>query len=198
MKKVSVGLLGAVMGLALLAAPVSTASAQSLSVSIFGGGVFPTGEIGDDINTGWMVGANVDHRFGEGRSPVSVRLDLAYSSSSAKDLGTGSLAAIDAKANNIYGMVYALLHPNIGQSNQSSMDLYVGGGGGFVNESLSGPDAVGGSSTTNGALSGVVGGAAPIGSIFLFFEGRWVLIFSEGSTGSVFPVVAGIRIPLGG
>ena len=52
------------------------------------------------------------------------------------------------------------------------------GGGGFVNESL--------------------GGAAPIGSIFLFFEGRWVLIVSEGSTGSVFPVVAGIRIPLGG
>ena len=43
-----------------------------------------------------------------------------------------------------------------------------------------------------------MGGAAPIGSIFLFFEGRWVLIFSEGSTGSVFPVVAGIRIPLGG
>ena len=194
MKKVSVGLLGAVMGLALLAAPVSTASAQGLSISIFGGGVFPTGDIGDVVKTGWIVGANVDKRFSEGRSPVSVRLDLAYGSSSFESFGT----SLDLKLNSFYGMAYALLHPNIGQSNQSSMDLYVGGGGGFVNESLGGPDAVGGSSTTNGALSGVVGGAAPIGSIFLFFEGRWVLIFSEGSTGSVFPVVAGVRIPLGG
>ncbi len=194
MTRLSVGLFGAVMGLAMLVAPVSTARAQApLSVSIFGGGVFPTGSLGDALKTGWIVGANLDHRFSGGRSPVSVRLDLAYGSSSFENFG-GNL---DLKLNSFYGMAYALLHPNIGQSDQSSMDLYVGGGGGFVNESLGGPDAGGGSSTTNGALSGVVGGAAPIGSIFLFFEGRWVLIFSEGSTGSVFPVVAVIRIPLG-
>ncbi len=197
MRKAFVGLLGAVMGLAMLAAPVSTASAQALSVSIFGGGVFPTGDVGELIKTGWIVGANVDHRFGGGKSPVSVRLDLAYGSSSFEDFGVGSAGSFDLKLNNIYGLVYALLHPNIGQSDKASVDLYVGGGGGFVRSSFSGSSADDTDvSETNGALSGVVGGSAPVGGIRLFFEGRWVLVFFEDASESLFPVVAGITIPL--
>ncbi len=203
MKRLSVGLLGAVMGLAVLVAPVSTASAQALSISIFVGGVFPTGELGDEVNTGWLVGGNVDYRFSEGRSPVSLRLDLAYGSSSVKDFGT----PVDLKFNNIYAIGYALLHPNIGQGgDKATMDLYVGGGGGFVQSSVGGSDAEALKAAlgddlkkTNKALSGVVGGAAPIGGVSLFFEGRWVLIFPEGGgSESLFPVVAGVRIPLGG
>ena len=193
MKKVSVGLLGAVMGLALLAAPVSTASAQGLSISIFGGGVFPTGDIGDAVKTGWIVGANVGKRFSEGRSPVSVRLDLAYGSSSFESFGT----SLNLKLNSFYGMAYALLHPNIGQAgDKATVDLYVGGGGGFVNGKCSGADCGGSSSSTDGALSGIAGGAAPIGGVYLFFEGRWVLVFTEGTSTNLFPVVAGVRIPL--
>jgi hypothetical protein len=182
-------LFGAVMGLATLAAPVSTAGAQApLSISIFGGGVFPTGSLGDALKTGWIVGANVDHRFSGGRSPVSLRLDLAYGSSSFE----GNI--FDLKLNSFYGIAYALFHPGKGQSNGNSVDLYIGGGGGIVIQSIGGS----GTHSTDPVASAVVGAAVPVGSIFLFFEGRWVLIFSEGSTGSVFPVVAGIRIPLGG
>lgn len=201
MKRVSVGLLGAVMGLALLVAPVSTASAQFApwSVSIFGGGVFPTGDIGDAVNTGWLVGANGDFRFSEGRSPVSVRVDIAYGSSTFKD-DPNLTTQLDLKLNNLYAFAYALLHPNIGQAeDRATVDIYVGGGGGFVNSKLGGSDAPSGiSSETDGALSGIVGGAAPIGGVYLFFEGRWVLIFSEGTSQNLFPVVAGLKIPFGG
>ncbi len=201
MKKVSVGLLGAVMGLAVLMAPVSTASAQMApwTASVFVGGLFATGDFGDAVNTGWLAGGSAGYRFGEGRSPVSVRLDISYSSSSAKDLATGSSATVDAKINNTYILAFALLHPNIGQAGDKAVvDLYVGGGGGFVSSKCSGSDCLITSSETNGALAGVVGGAAPIGGVYLFFEGRWVLVFTEGSSTNLFPVMAGVRIPFGG
>ncbi len=202
MKRLSVGLLGAVMGLAVLVAPVSTVNAQlaPITLGVYVGGVFPTGDIASDINTGWLVGAHVAYRFSGGRSPVGLRLDLSYGSSSAKDDGGGSsTGTIDAKLNNFYGLAYAVLHPNIGQdTDKAQMDIWVGGGGGFVSTSFSGVDAEGIEGETNGALSGVLGGAAPIGGVYLYFEGRWVLIFSEGVSQNLFPVVAGVRIPFGG
>ena len=131
-------------------------------------------------------------------------MDLGYGSSSFEDFGVGSTGSFDLKLKNLYGLAYALLHPNIGQSDKASVDLYVGGGGGFVRSSFSGSDSEGTGpggeelfpSETNGALSGVVGGSAPVGGIRLFFEGRWVLIFFEDNSESLFPVVAGITIPL--
>ena len=202
MKRLSVGLLGAVMGLAVLVAPVSTVNAQlaPITLGVYVGGVFPTGDIGDVVNTGWLVGAHVAYRFSEGRSPVGLRLDLSYGSSSFKDLGSGSsTGSVDAKLNNFYGLAYAVLHPNIGQdTDKAQMDIWVGGGGGFVSSSFSGSDASGIEGTTDGALSGIVGGAAPIGGVYLYFEGRWVLVFSEGTSQNLFPVVAGVRIPFGG
>jgi len=209
-KKVSVGSLGAVIGLAVLMAPVSAASAQMSpwTASVFVGGLFATGDFGDAANTGWLAGASGGYRFGEGRSPVSLRLDLSYSSSSAKDFSTGANPTVDAKFNNIYVLGFALLHPNIGQKGDKAVvDLYVGGGGGFVNSKCSGADCdvfgttedpAGTASETNGALAGVVGGAAPIGGVYLFFEGRWVLVFTSGSSQNLFPVMAGVRIPFGG
>ena len=181
MKRLSVGLLGAVMGLAALVAPVSTENAQlaPITLGIYVGGVFPTGDAGESFNTGWFAGAHVDYRFGGGRSPVSVRLDLSYGSMSAKDVGGGSsTGTIDAKMNNFYGIAYAVLHPNIGQdTDKAQMDIWVGGGGGFVSSSFSGADVPSDvPSETNGALSGIVGGAAPIGGVYLYFEGRWVLM----------------------
>jgi len=206
------------MGLAVLVAPVSTANAQlaPITLGIFVGGVFPTGDAGDLVSTGWLVGAHVAYRFGEGRSPVGLRLDLSYGSSNFKNVATGSSAAVDGKMNNFYGLAYAVLHPNIGQdTDKAQMDIWVGGGGGFVNTSFSGSDTEGNipsgcspvdgitcveafPGSTDGALSGIVGGSAPIGGIYLYFEGRWVLVFTEGTSTNMFPVVAGVRIPFGG
>ena len=202
MKRLSVGLLGAVMGLAVLTAPVSTVNAQlaPITLGIFVGGVFPTGDIGDVVNTGYLVGAHVAYRFSGGTSPIGVRLDLSYGSSSFKtDGGGSSTGSTDAKLNNFYGMAYAVLHPNIGQdTDKAQMDIWIGGGGGFVSSSFSGSDAEGIEGTTDAALSGILGGAAPIGGVYLYFEGRWVLIMSSGTSQSLFPVVAGVRIPFGG
>ena len=201
MKRLSVGLLGAAMGLAVMVAPVSTANAQlaPITLGIFVGGVFPTGDIGEVVNTGYLVGAHVAYRFGGGKSPIGLRLDLSYGSSSFKDVATGSQTTIDAKLNNFYGLAYAVLHPNIGQdTDKAQMDIWIGGGGGFVSSSFSGSDAQGIEGTTDAALSGIVGGAAPIGGVYLYFEGRWVLIMSSGTSQSLFPVVAGVRIPFGG
>jgi hypothetical protein len=189
------------MGLAVLVAPVSTANAQlaPITLGVYVGGVFPTGEIGDEVNTGWLVGAHVAYRFSDGRSPVGLRLDLSYGSNSAKNTGGGSSSGtIDAKMNNFYGLAYAVLHPNIGQdTDKAQMDIWVGGGGGFVSTSFSGSDAEGIEGETNGALSGILGGAAPIGGMYLYFEGRWVLVFTEGTSQNLFPVVFGVRIPFG-
>lgn len=186
MKRRFVGLFGAVMGLVVLVAPVSTAGAQApLSISIFGGAVFPTGS-GGAVKTGWIVGANLDKRLSGGRSKVSLRLDLAYGSSSFE----GNI--LDLKLNRFYGIAYALFHPGKGQSNGKSVDLYLGGGGGIVIQSIGGSET----HSTDPVASAVVGAAVPVGGIGLFLEGRWVMIFSEST--SVFPVVAGVRIPLGG
>jgi hypothetical protein len=189
------------MGLAVLVAPVSTANAQMspITVGIGVGGVFPTGDIGDVVNTGWLLDGHFAYRFAGGQSPVGLRFDLSYGSSSFKDFGVGSQTSVDAKMNNIYMIAYAMLHPNVGQGgDKATLDIWVGGGGGFVSTSFSGSDASGIEGTTDGALSGVVGGAAPIGGLYLFAEGRWVLIFTEGSSQNLFPVVFGVRIPLGG
>ncbi|MCZ6755887.1 MAG: hypothetical protein O7E49_11290 [Gemmatimonadetes bacterium] len=210
MRRLSVGLLGAVMGLAVLVAPVSTANAQQspITIGIGVGGVFPTGDAGTVLNTGWLVDGHVAYRFAGGQSPVGLRFDLSYGSSSFKDFGVGAITSFEAKQNNIYGIAYAMLHPNIGQGgDKATLDIWVGGGGGFVNSKCSGVDCdafgttedpTGTASSTDGALSGVVGGAAPIGGLYLFFEGRWVLIFTEGTSTNLFPVVFGVRIPLGG
>ncbi len=207
MRKAFVSVLGAVLALTMV---VSTASAQMapFNVGIFVGALFPSGELsgttdlssGDiAVSTGWVAGASGDYRFNGGTSPISVRLDLAYSSSSVRDDPNQPQIPIDGKLNNIYGMAYLLIHPNIGQADgQAKMDLYAGGGGGFVNTSLSGSTFSGAPSSTDGALSAVVGGAAPIGGVYLFFEGRWVVVFSEGTSLNLFPVVAGVRIPFGG
>ena len=201
MRRLSVGLLGAVMALAVLVAPVSTANAQQspITIGIGVGGVFPTGDIGQLVNTGWLVDGHFAYRFAGGQSPVGLRFDLSYGSSSFKDFGVGATTSFEAKMNNIYGIAYAMLHPNIGQGgDKATLDIWVGGGGGFVSSSFSGTDASGIEGTTDGALSGVVGGAAPIGGLYLFFEGRWVLVFTEGTSQNLFPVVFGVRIPLGG
>jgi hypothetical protein len=189
------------MGLAVLVAPVSTVNAQlaPITLGVYVGGVFPTGDIGEVVNTGFLVGAHVAYRFSGGTSPVGLRLDLSYGSSSFKDIGSGSTPQVDAKLNNFYGLAYAVLHPNIGQdTDKAQMDIWVGGGGGFVSSSFSGSDADSFEGSTDGALSGILGGAAPIGGVYLYFEGRWVLIFSEGTSQNLFPVVAGVRIPFGG
>jgi hypothetical protein len=170
-----------------------------MTIGIGVGGVFPTGDIGDVVNTGWLVDGHFAYRFAGGQSAVGLRFDLSYGSSSFKDFGVGSQSSIDVKMNNFYGIAYAMLHPNVGQGgDKATLDIWVGGGGGFVSSSFSGSDASGFEGTTDGALSGVVGGAAPIGGLYLFFEGRWVLIFTEGTSQNLFPVVAGVRIPLGG
>ena len=184
MERRLVGFLVVVMGLVMLAVPVSTANAQApLSINIFGGAVIPEGSGGEA--TGWIAGANIDNRLSGGRSKVSLRLDLAYGSSSFD-------GPFDLELNRFYGIAYALFHAGKGQSNGKSVDLYLGGGGGIVNQSIGGS----GTSSWDPVASAVVGAAVPVGGIRLFLEGRWIMIFSENL--NIFPIVAGVRIPLGG
>ena len=121
------------MGLAVLVAPVSTANAQQspMTIGIGVGGVFPTGDIGDLVNTGWLVDGHFAYRFGGGQSAVGLRFDLSYGSSSFKDFGQcGIQTSCDAKMNNFYGIAYAMLHPNVGQGgDKATLDIWVGGGG---------------------------------------------------------------------
>ena len=185
MKRLTVGFLGAALGFALLAAPVSTAKAQ-FGLGIFGGVGILTGDIGRGFKTGWLAGVYGNYRFGEGQSPIGVRLDIMY----GENNGEGPF---DNKLKNTYALAHLLVH--ILPPETSSVDLYFGGGGGFVSRKIS---ASGSSSEsrTDGALSGIFGVGIPVGSgnIKVFFESKWVTVFTDGGSTNIIPVEAGIAI----
>ncbi len=187
MKRLTDGFLGVVLGFALLAAPVATAKAQ-FGLGIFGGAGVLTGDVGDVFKTGWLAGIYGNYRFGEGQSPVGVRLDIMYGENNGKESVLPGF-----KLKNTYALAYLLVH--ILPPETSSVDLYFGGGGGFVSGKVSGG---GGSSEsqTDGALSGIFGVGIPVGggNIKIFFEGKWVTIFTEGSSTNIIPAEAGVAI----
>ena len=187
MKRLTVGFLGAALGFTLLAAPVSTANAQ-FGLGIFGGAGVLTGDIGKAFKTGWLAGVYGNYRFGEGQSPVGVRLDIMYGENNGKESVLPGF-----KLKNTYALAHLLVH--ILPPETSSVDLYFGGGGGFVSKKIS---AFGSSSEsqTDGALSGILGVGIPVGSgnIKVFFESKWVTVFTDGGSTNIIPVEAGVAI----
>jgi len=179
------------MGFALMVTPVATANAQ-FSVGLGLGGVFLQGDAGDAYGSGWLVGLFGAYRFGDGQSPVSVRLDLMHSEHKVQESLVNAGAPSDLKLKNNYGLAYLVVH--ILPPEKSAIDLYFGGGGGFVgiNESAGGQSI----SSTEAALSGLFGIAIPVGggNIRIFAEGKWVTIFTEGGSTNVIPVEAGVAI----
>lgn len=189
MKRLTVGFLGVALGFALLVNPIATANAQ-FSVGLGVGGTFLTGDAGDSFKTGWIVDLIGDYRFGEGQSPVSVRLDIMYGEN---NLNAPSGSSADGKLKNTFGLAYVLVH--ILPPETSSVDLYFGGGGGFVSGKFT-SSGFSSDSETDGALSGIFGIGLPVGggNIKIFFEGKWVTIFTEGSSTNVIPATAGASI----
>ena len=190
MKRLTVGFLGAALGFAMLVAPVSTAKAQ-FGLGIFGGAGILTGDIGKGFKTGWLAGVYGNYRFGEGQSPLGVRLDIMYGENNAED-AVATPFLTDRKLKTTYVLAHLLVH--ILPPETSSVDLYFGGGGGAVSlkETFSG----GSVSDTKGALSGIFGVGVPVGSgnIKVFFEGKWVTVFTDGGSANIIPVEAGVAI----
>ena len=191
MKRLTVGFLGAALGFAMLAAPVSTAKAQ-FGLGIFGGAGILTGDIGEDFKTGWLAGVYGKYRFGEGQSPLGVRLDIMYGENNAED-AVATPFLTDRKLKNTYALAHLLVH--ILPPETSSVDLYFGGGGGFVSSKIS-VSGTSSESQTDGALSGLFGVGIPVGSgnIKVFFEGKWVTVFTDGGSTNIIPVAAGVAI----
>jgi hypothetical protein len=171
------------------------------SVAAFGGPAIPTGNSRGAYQSGWMAGASGAYRFGGGHSTIGVRLDLAYSENAGKDPSPGVPADLTLK--NVYGLGYLILH--ILPPEKSKVDAYFGGGGGIVRvEEVFGSTAPAPFTSqtftsTNGAMSGLLGLAVPVAqSVRIFAEGRFITIFTNDSGTNLFPALIGVEFVFGG
>ena len=177
----------------MLAAPLSTANAQ-FGVGLFVGGSFLTGDVGEGFKSGFLAGVYGSYRFGGGESATSVRLDIMYGENSEKEPSSGSPSTtVDGKLKLTYFLGYLVIH--ILPPETSKVDLYFGGGGGFVSRKITGSSLIPDQSATDGALSGLFGVAIPVGNtIRVFAEGKWVTIFVDGGSQNIIPAEAGVEI----
>jgi hypothetical protein len=191
-KRLTSGLFGAVFGLGLLMAPLSTANAQ-FGVGLFVGYAMPTGDLGDNVKSGFLAGIYGAYRFGGGESAAAVRLDIMYGENDEQPPSSGSPSTTLGKLKLTYFLGYLVVH--ILPPEKSSVDLYFGGGGGFVSGSSSGSSLFPDESSTDGALSGLFGIAIPVGNTLqIFFEGKWVTVFTEGGSSNIIPAEAGVAL----
>ncbi len=165
--------------LAALAAASSTSSAQStkpVSLGISAGAAIPTGDIGDDYNTGWN--ATVSLGFNSVGSPVGFRIDGMYNQFGAKDgVNLFDTKISSANANLVYALPGTGIRP------------YLIGGAGVYGLKY---DAPGRDMITKLGLNGGIGASFPLSGFNTFVEARFHHVFSDDYSTQFIPVTFGI------
>jgi len=166
-------LLLSVVALGVMAA--STATAQSVRLSLGAGGVVPTGDYSTVDNAGWHVLGALE--VGLPRSPVAIRGDLMYGQTGHDvTLITGDTKLTGGTAN----LVYYVGAPKM------PVRLYFLAGLGYYNVDISG------SSESKVAFGGGTGVSLGMGPAHLFAEGRYMSIETSGSALTFLPVTLGM------
>jgi hypothetical protein len=203
----------AVLGLALVA---SCAYAQrtpgTYSIGAFGGVAMPQGpeEIKDAFKSGIGFGGEVKYNV---NPKVSLAGSFSMVSFKYKDIKEGGVTATleggGFKTNVIQANVLYYLMPA-----GSATELYAIGGGGYYMQTMEVPDKIKvggetydysdfiGEETENkitendlGVQFGV-GMDLPLGSMNLFFEGKYHIVFTEDESTKLITVMAGLRFPM--
>jgi opacity protein-like surface antigen len=186
-----------VLSLAALTSIGSASIAQAqvanpLKFTVFGGAALPTGDLKDDADVGYTVGAAVDYRVP--LTPLGFRAEGNYSSFDAKDTGgaeDASLSDLGLNANVVFWL------PNAG----SPMRAYLTGGPSYSRIKVSASSGSVDLSASDNNWGFNVGGGIdfPLGALSTRLDVRYKRIssdnfFGSGETGTVqyIPITFGI------
>ncbi len=161
------------------------ASAEAQNIWVGGGPTFPTGDYGDYAKTGWMASAGIGFGLGEAKK-LAVQFEGLYGSNSHND--------VEGDKTNLYG---GMANLNYRFGDPSKLGLYVYGGAGLLVHDYKTdtyPDEAG--SDSKFAYRFGAGLDIPLGGIGLWIDARY-LRRAESYATALFPVMAGISIPIG-
>jgi hypothetical protein len=175
------------LAVAPLAFAVSAASAHAqatgaptrpVSIGITGGLSIPTGDAGDAIESGFLVGGLLE--FARPVSPLAFRLEVDYQRFESKlDLpGAGNLRVISGVANVLYKFGGETVRP------------YLLGGVGLFN---TGSSVEGSESETDFGGNVGIGLELPLSGITAFGDVRYQSIFASPDNVNLIPIRVGIR-----
>lgn len=166
---------------ALLIAPAA-ASAQSGYWWVGAGGLVPSGDYANGVQTGWMGTAGVGFDISSVKG-MSVQGEFFYGSNSVKSPGTGSVSQTGGFVNLEYEF-----------NQDQAWHPYVYGGYGIISGKYSG----GGSSSSKGAFD-VAGGLSYKYSpkLNVWAEARYISVSTSPSNTTTIPITIGISMPFG-
>ena len=192
MKRTSIGVAALVAGLALSAAPAGAQGTMGttgpgtggMGFSIFGGGAFPTGDMGEALNMGFRLGGGLALR--SVTLPFGLNVNVAYDrfggddDIGGTDLSSESLGIFSGSADVVW---------QFPTDPAASFRPFLDGGVGLYRI---GSYAGGDSQTKFGFQLG--GGIdLPLGGLATFVEAKYVSIFTEGENSNYLPIVFGLR-----
>ncbi len=160
--------------LALLSVGARSAYAQEgVYFGVGGGGTEPVGDFSDEANFGWHGLAIIGYRPGA-HSPSSFRIDGLYGENDF-EAGSGKTKLAGGLANGVY------------EFGSGKAKAYLVGGIGVFSVKA------GSSSVTKFSAGGGAGIALPVGSDSrVFFEARYISVFTETHNTAFIPLTLGI------
>ncbi|HSE69001.1 MAG TPA: outer membrane beta-barrel protein [Gemmatimonadales bacterium] len=151
----------------------SAQAQEGFYFGVGGGGTAPVGDFSDGANFGWHGLAIIGYKPGA-PSPASFRIDGLYGENDA-DVGSDKFKLAGGLANGVYEFGHSSARP------------YLVGGIGLFSVKI------GSSSNTKFAAGGGAGVTFPVGSDSkIFFEARYISVFTENFNTAFIPLTAGI------
>ena len=191
MKRTSIGVVALAAGLAVSVAPAGAQGTMGttgpgtggMGFSIFGGGAFPTGDLGEALNMGFRLGGIA---FRPVAIPLGLNVNLAYDrfggddDIGGTDLSSESLGILSGSADVVW---------QFPTDPAASFRPFLDGGLGLYRI---GAFAGGDAQTKFGFQLG--GGIdLPLGGMATFVEAKYVSIFTEDERSAFLPIVIGLR-----
>jgi opacity protein-like surface antigen len=192
MKRMVIGVAALAAGLVVSAAPARAqgtvgttgTGTGSMGFSIFGGGAFPTGDLGEGLNLGFRLGGGLALR--SINFPLGLNVNLAYDrfggddDIAGTDLSSESLGIWSGSADVVW---------QFPTDPAASFRPFLDGGVGLYR--IGG--YAGGDSQTKFGFQ--IGGGVdlPLGGLATFVEAKYVSMFTEGKNSNFIPIVIGLR-----
>ena len=193
MKRMSIGLAALMLGIAVQAPPAAaqtqptTTGEGGMQFAIFGGGAFPTGDLGRGLNLGFRLGGGV--AFRPVTIPLGLNVNLAYDRFAGDDeIYFGPGGTIQADDVSLWSGSADVVW-QFPTDPASSVRPFLDGGFGLYRVG----EYAGGESQTKFGFQ--IGGGVdlPLGGLATFAEAKYVSVFTDGSNSNFIPIVIGLR-----
>ncbi len=190
MKRVVIRAAASMLAIAIAAAPTAAQTQPTattgggMQFAVFGGGAFPTGDLGEGLNLGFRLGAGLALR--SVALPLGLNVNVAYDRFGGDDDIAGTTYSSESVG--VWSGSADVVWQFPTDPASSFRPFLDGGIGLFRLGGYAGADA----QTKFGFQLG--GGVdLPLGGMATFVEAKYVSVFTEGENSAFIPVVIGIR-----